>query len=77
MFEPMKLKRIILFGVLYLVGLLLSTNMNCKYKIFTYKSAMWADASGYYVYLPATFIYDWKAETMPKRMDTLTGLGFY
>lgn len=77
MFESMKLKRILLFIVLYLLGMLFSMNMNCKYKIFTYKSAMWADASGYYVYLPATFIYHWKAETMPQRMDTLTGLGFY
>lgn len=77
MFETMNLKHSILFLVLYMLGLFLSLNMNSKYKIFTYKSAMWADASGYYVYLPATFIYDWKAETMPKRMDSLTGLGFY
>lgn len=77
MFETMNLKRSILFLALYLLGLFLSLNMNSKYKIFTYKSAMWADASGYYVYLPATFIYQWKAQDMPKLMDTLTGQGFY
>ncbi len=38
---------------------------------------MWADASGYYVYLPATFIYNWDFESMPKGMDVLTGNGFY
>lgn len=77
MFETMNLKRSILFLVLYLLGLFLSLNMNSKYKIFTYKSAMWADASGYYVYLPATFIYHWDAKKMPDKMDSLTGHGFY
>ncbi|MFM6983953.1 MAG: hypothetical protein ACKOXF_07460 [Chitinophagaceae bacterium] len=50
--------------------------MNSKYKIFTYKSTMWADASGYYVYLPATFIYQWDVKKLPSGIDTLTGRGF-
>ncbi len=54
----------------------LSLNMNSKYKIFTYKSTMWADASGYYVYLPATFIYQWDVNSMESGIDTLTGRGF-
>lgn len=37
---------------------------------------MWADASGYYVYLPATFIYQWDSKQMPAGIDTLTGRGF-
>ena len=37
---------------------------------------MWADASGYYVYLPATFIYQWDVKQLPKGIDTLTGRGF-
>lgn len=37
---------------------------------------MWADASGYYVYLPSTFIYHWDSEKLPSGIDTLTGRGF-
>lgn len=69
-------KNIVLFILLYAAGMFLSLNMNSKYKIFTYKSTMWADASGYYVYLPATFIYQWDSKKIPSGMDTLTGRGF-
>jgi hypothetical protein len=37
---------------------------------------MWADAAGYYVYLPATFIYQWDMHKIAGGMDTLTGRGF-
>lgn len=37
---------------------------------------MWADATGYYMYLPATFIYNWNFDKMPKDIDSLTGVGF-
>ncbi len=37
---------------------------------------MHSDAAGYYMYLPATFIYHWQYDKMPKGMDTLTGYGF-
>ncbi len=72
----MKLRTLLLFIVLFALGLFLSLNMNSKYRIFTYKSAMWADASGYYVYLPATFIYHWDPAGMPHNIDTITGQGF-
>lgn len=38
---------------------------------------MWADASGYYMYLPATILYQWDFNKMPAGIDTLTGVGFY
>ncbi len=69
-------KNVLIFLLCYVVGVFLSLNMNSKYKIFTYKSTMWADASGYYVYLPATFIYQWDSKQMPAGIDTLTGRGF-
>ncbi len=70
-------KTVLLFLTLYVFGMFLSLNMNSKYRIYTYKSTMWADAAGYYVYLPATFIYQWDFDKMPSGMDTLTGDGFY
>jgi len=69
-------KSVLLFLVLYAACMFLSLNLNSKYRVFTYKSTMWADASGYYVYLPATFIYEWDANKLPKGIDTLTGRGF-
>lgn len=72
----MKPKQILLFLILFAAGMFLSLNMNSKYKPLTYKSSMWGDATGYYVYLPATFIYNWNPAAMAPRMDTLTGLGF-
>lgn len=69
-------KTVLIFTLLYALCMFLSLNMNSKYKIFTYKSTMWADASGYYVYLPATFIYQWDVGKMQSGIDTLTGRGF-
>lgn len=70
------MKKIGLFLLMYALGMFLSLNMNSKYKIHTYKSTMWADASGYYMYLPATILYQWDFNRMPSGMDTLTGNGF-
>jgi hypothetical protein len=62
---------------LYALGMFLSLNMNSKYKVFTYKSTMWADAAGYYMYLPVSIIYQWDYDALPAGIDTLTGSGFY
>ncbi len=70
-------KTILIFLFLFSLGLFLSLNINSKYKVHTYKSTMWADASGYFMYLPSTFIYHWDYEQIPKKMDSLTGHGFY
>jgi hypothetical protein len=51
--------------------------MNSKYKVYTYKSTMWADAAGYYMYLPVSLIYQWDYDALPLGIDTLTGSGFY
>lgn len=47
-----------------------------KSGIFNYHSEIWADKAGYYVYLPATFIYDWDASKMPDSLAMRTGEGF-
>lgn len=72
----MRKKTLLYFILLYAAGTFLSLNLNSKYKLFTYKSTLWADAAGYYVYLPATFIQNWDYNAMPKGVDTLTGRGF-
>lgn len=41
-----------------------------------YKSTLWADKSGYYMYLPATFIYGYTAAAWPSDITQRTGDGF-
>ncbi len=47
-----------------------------KLEDFDWKCEIFADQSGYYVYLPATFIYHFSAEKMPENIVNKTGLGF-
>ncbi len=43
---------------------------------FNWMTPLWADQAGYYVYLPAFFIYDFNADYFPERIDEKTGEGF-
>ncbi len=40
-------------------------------------AAYWADASGYYIYLPATFIYGYHSNNYPDGIDAKMGNGFW
>jgi len=44
---------------------------------YNYNSTLWADKSGYYVYLPALFVYNFDGEKMPVAIEDKVGLGFY
>jgi hypothetical protein len=63
---------------LSLLGLFifLSLNRHSKAGINNYHSEIWADKAGYYIYLPATFIYGWHTERLPEQIDIKTGQGF-
>ncbi len=58
------------------VALFLTFNKHSRSGYFNYKSEIWADKAGYYVYLPATFIYGFDANEFPDSMDIKTGRGF-
>jgi len=58
------------------VLLFLCLNLNSKNKFSNYKDPIWADAAGYYVYLPATFIYGWEANAVPIEWPDQLGNGF-
>lgn len=51
-------------------------NRHSKSKIYTYSSQLWADKSGYYIYLPATFIYGFDASRLPEGIALKLGEGF-
>lgn len=43
---------------------------------FNHRSELWADKSGYYIYLPALFKYDFDAHAFPEDLETQLGDGF-
>ncbi len=43
---------------------------------FDYRAELWADQAGYYIYLPALFIYDMDAREIPADMEEKLGCGF-
>jgi hypothetical protein len=54
----------------------LTLNRHSKAGINNYHSEIWADKAGYYVYLPSTFIDNWRAHSLPDSIDLKTGGGF-
>lgn len=51
-------------------------NIHAESGINNYHSQLWADPSGYYVYLPATFIYGFHASNFPADIESKIGYGF-
>ena len=43
---------------------------------FNWRSELWADQAGYYVYLPGLFIYDFNPAYFPDKIEEKTGDGF-
>ncbi|OQA00062.1 MAG: hypothetical protein BWY70_00825 [Bacteroidetes bacterium ADurb.Bin408] len=71
-FKHYKLILLIFIGIVF-IKIAFNTN---KYGIYNWQSAYWADASGYYIYLPATFIHGFYAENYPDDIDAKFGYGF-
>lgn len=59
-----------------LVCTFLTFNIHSKSKINTYHHVLWADAAGYYVYLPALFEYGFHMASVPDSLEIKTGKGF-
>lgn len=59
-------------------GLVLFATLNkhARSEPFTYHGEIWSDKAGYYMFLPATFRYDFKARQFPDSIDLKTGEGF-
>ncbi len=65
-----------ILGLLYVLLIFLTLNKHSKSGYFNYHSELWADKAGYYVYLPAAFIYGFDASRFPDSIDSRTGEGF-
>ncbi len=72
-------KKTIYFAFLalfFLAVVFLAFNRHSKYGPYHYRSEIFADRAGYYIYLPALFIYHFQPEKLPKDADRKTGNGF-
>lgn len=71
-------KKIQLFLLLLFTALcvFLTLNKHSRSGIFNYTSEIYTDKAGYYVYLPALFIYDFEADKLPDSIVLKTGNGF-
>lgn len=67
---------VLVFICFYAVCSLLSLNRHSKANVFNYHSEIFSDKSGYYIYLPTVFIYNFDAEKLPSQIDKKTGFGF-
>ncbi len=73
--ELLKTKNIV-WLILALVLCFATLNRHSRSKIYTYSSTLMSDKAGYYVYLPALFLYNFEANQFPHKIDSLTGNGF-
>jgi hypothetical protein len=54
----------------------LTLNRHSRTGCFTYNSEIWGDKAGYYIYLPATFNYNFETAEFPDSIEQKTGNGF-
>jgi len=66
----------VFFPVLFFASLFLTLNLHRNNGYFNWKSEIWADRAGYYIYLPSLFMYQFEAKECPEKIDEKTGYGF-
>ena len=69
-FEPL------FFIVLFGMAVFFTFSYHSGKGYFNWKSEIWADRAGAYIYLPATLYYHWDLKKCPQKMDEKTGFGF-
>lgn len=70
------MKKIAISLLLFFIFLLLAFNKHSRDDYHSYRSVLWADASGYHVYNPIWFIYGNNFKDMPDSIVHKTGTGF-
>lgn len=68
---------VILLLLFYGFTIFLTLNRHSNAGIQNYHSEIWADKAGYYIYLPAYFIYEFDGEELPDGIGKKTGDGFF
>ncbi len=68
--------KILILVVIYLALSFVSLYRHKNVELNSFRSEVYADRAGYYVYLPATFIYHFNTEKFPGEIEKNTGNGF-
>jgi hypothetical protein len=68
---------LLFFLCLFIFSTILTLKQHQGRGILNWKSEIWADMAGYYVYLPATFYYHFDARKAPAGIDDRSGNGFF
>lgn len=80
MFTNKKIKRKYISQLAWIlftgIALFLTLNKHSKSGYFNYHSEIWADKSGYYVYLPAALKFNFNPQNFPDSIDINTGNSF-
>jgi hypothetical protein len=64
------------FVLLFILSVFLTIRIHRDRGVFNWKSEIWVDKAGYYIYLPATFMYRFDFDRFPEKIDDKTGDGF-
>lgn len=72
-----KLITILLWILIAGTMIFISFNRHSKTGIYFYRSQIFADKAGYYVYLPAAILYQFNPQLFPENIDDKTGNGFH
>lgn len=74
----MKTHHVYRIGILVFAALVifLTFNRHSHYEDFNFRSELWADKAGYYVYLPAALKFNFDPQSFPDSIDQKTGDGF-
>ena len=71
-----KSKRLIILFLLFLIFCSLSLYRHKDIEPNTFRTEIWADRAGYYVYLPSIFLYNFSGDEFPENIEEQTGYGF-
>lgn len=63
------LRDILIFIGIFAAGIFFTMNANVRNGEVRYPGKIWSDAAHYYVYMPATFIYNWNIYLFPYQID--------
>jgi hypothetical protein len=69
-------REVTFFLVLLIVSFFLTYQTHRNNGYFNWKSEIWSDRAGYYIYLPAFFMYHFDVKKCPEKIDEKTGYGF-
>lgn len=72
----MRLSKTFYVFILFVVLSLLSLYRHKNIPAYTFRSEIWADRAGYYIYLPSAFLYHYSTKEFPGNIDNRTGEGF-